>query len=70
MGVLPPVRKAMSADGLRLAFVLVCVYSIVLKVYSPCGLYVQNLIGAQKCKKHTCAFGACKLGFALMRGIS
>lgn len=50
MGVFPPVCKAMSADGLRLAFVLVCVSSIVLKVYSPCGLYVQNLTGAQTCK--------------------
>ena len=68
MGVLPPVCMAMSADGLRLAFVLVCVYSIVLKVYSPCGLYVQNLTGAQTCKKHTYAFGAFKRGFALRGG--
>ena len=68
MGVLPPVRKAMPADVLRLSFVSLCVSSIVLKVYSPCGLYVQNLTGAQTCKKHTCAFGACKLGFALRRG--
>ena len=57
MGVFPPVCKAMSADGLRLAFVLVCVSSIVLKVYSPCGLYIQNLTGAQTCKKHTFVLG-------------
>ena len=69
MGVFPPVWKAMSADGLRLAFVLVCVSSIVLKVYSPCGLYVQNLTGAQTCKKHTCAFGVANSVSHLEEGI-
>ena len=65
MGVFPPVCKAMSADGLRLFFVLVCVSPNVVKIYSPFGFYVQNLTGVQTSKKHTCAFGACKLGFAL-----
>ena len=65
MGVLPPVCKAMLADVFRLSFVLVRVSSIVVKVYSPFGFYVQNLTGVQTSKKHTCAFGPCKLGFAL-----
>jgi len=51
VGVLPPVRKAMPADGLRLSFVSLYVYFLVVKVYSPCGLYVQNLTGAQACEK-------------------
>ena len=48
--MLPPVRKAMSVDGFRLSFVSLYVYFLVVKVYSPCGLYVQNLTGAQTCK--------------------
>ena len=50
MGVLPPVCKAMSVDGFRLSFVSLYVYFLVVKVYSSCGLYVQNLTGAQTCK--------------------
>mgnify|MGYP001685355986 CR=1 FL=1 len=63
MGVFPPVCKAMSADVLRLSFVSLCVSSIVLKVYSPCGLYVQNLTGAQACEKTHFRTWACILSF-------
>ena len=70
MGVFPPVCKAMSADGSRLSFVLVSVYSIVLKVYSPCGLYVQNLTGAQTCKKTHLRIWGLQTRFRTLKRIS
>ena len=65
MGVFPPVCKAMLADVFRLSFVSLCVSFLVVKVYSPCGLYVRNLTNTQTYEKTHFRTWACKRGLAL-----